>query len=185
MKEGSTVQNIGNRIRELRVKNNLTQEKLASYLNVSFQTVSKWETGVNMPDLAALVPLAKLLRTTTDILLGNEQPSGETDERRQKLEAAWDAELYGLQEGEKLIAAAQALVSAYPDNLVYWCWLAYGERIRAYELHDKESDDMLNRSLRHYIMVIEDCEETYWREEALESAVNILANLGRQEEARQ
>jgi len=179
------MQNIGKRIKELRIKNNLTQEKLASYLNVSFQTVSKWETGVNMPDLAALVPLAKLLRTTTDILLGNEQPSGETDERRQKLEAAWNAERYGVQDGEKLISAAEALVSAYPDNLVYWCWLAYGERIRAYELHDKESDDMLNRSLKHYIMVIEDCEETYWREEALESAVNILSNLGRQEEALQ
>ena len=39
------MQNIGKRIKELRIKNNLTQEKLASYLNVSFQTVSKWETG--------------------------------------------------------------------------------------------------------------------------------------------
>ena len=179
------MQNIGKRIKELRIKNNLTQEKLASYLNVSFQTVSKWETGVNMPDLAALVPLAKLLRTTTDILLGNEQPSGETDERRQKLEAAWNAERYGVQDGEKLISAAEALVGAYPDNPVYWCWLAYGERIRAYELHGEESVNMETRSLKHYIMVIEDCEETYWREEALESAVNILANLGRQEEALQ
>ena len=39
--------NIGKRIRELRQKNDFTQEKLAGYLNVSFQTVSKWETGVS------------------------------------------------------------------------------------------------------------------------------------------
>ena len=179
------MQNIGKRIRELRRKNHLTQEKLAAYLNVSFQTVSKWETGVNMPDLTALVPLAKLLHTTTDILLGNEQLSGEMDEYRQELEAAWKAARFGVQEGEKLIFAAEALVSIYPDNPVYWCWLAYSEKIRAYELHGEASENMLTRSLKHYIMVIEDCEEMYWREEALEGAVHILVNLGKQEEALQ
>ncbi len=179
------MQNIGKRIRELRVKNNLTQEKLASYLNVSFQTVSKWERGTNSPDLSYIVPLANLLHTTTDFLLGNETQTGETDVRRQELEKAWKTERYGLQDGEKLIAAAQALVSAYPDNPVYWCWLAYGERIRAYELRDKDWEDMLNRSLGHYRMVIDDCEETNWREEALESAVYILNNLDKCEEALQ
>ncbi len=179
------MQNIGKRIRELRLKNHLTQEKLASYLNVSFQTVSKWENGINTPDLSCIVPLANLLHTTTDVLLGNEPLAGERDTQRQELEKAWEAERYGLQNGETLIAAAQALVSAYPDNLVYWCWLAYGEKIRAYELHGKESEDMLMRSLKHYKMVIEDCNESYWREEALESAVYILNNLDKCEEALQ
>jgi len=179
------MQNIGKRIKELRITNNLTQEKLASYLNVSFQTVSKWENEINTPDLSFIVPLANLLHTTTDFLLGKEPSAGTTDARRQKLEKAWDAERHGLQEGEKLIAAAQALVSAYPDNLVYWCWLAYGERIRAYELHDKEAEDMYARSLKHYKMVIDDCQESYWCEEALEDAVNILANLDKREEALQ
>ena len=36
---------IGEKIKEYRNKNNMTQEQLASYLNVTFQTVSKWETG--------------------------------------------------------------------------------------------------------------------------------------------
>ena len=36
------MQNIGKRIRELRKKNDLTQEKLADYLGVSYQAVSKW-----------------------------------------------------------------------------------------------------------------------------------------------
>ena len=42
--------NIGQKIKELRKKNDLTQEKLADYLGVSYQAVSKWETGVNTPD---------------------------------------------------------------------------------------------------------------------------------------
>lgn len=182
------MENIGKRIRELRKKNDLTQEKLANYLNVSFQTVSKWEIGVNTPDLSFIVPLAKLLHTTTDVLLGYVPLPEESDSRRKELEDAWKAERYGLQEGEKMIAAAQALVNAYPDNPVYWCWLAYGERLRAFEqlqndMNFEKYKTMLKQSLGHYEMVIEDCKEEYWREEALESAVYILCTLNRQAEA--
>ena len=61
---------IGERIKQLRKKNDLTQEKLADYLCVSYQAVSKWECGLSSPDLALIVPLAKLLNVTTDELLG-------------------------------------------------------------------------------------------------------------------
>ena len=61
---------LGERIKELRKKNDFTQEKLADYLCVSYQAVSKWECGLSSPDIALLVPLAKLLKVTTDELLG-------------------------------------------------------------------------------------------------------------------
>ena len=43
---------IGEKIKQLRKKNDLTQEKLADYLCVSYQAVSKWECGLSSPDIA-------------------------------------------------------------------------------------------------------------------------------------
>ena len=49
---------IGCFLKELRKEHNLTQEQAAEVLNVSARTVSRWETGNNMPDLSVLVELA-------------------------------------------------------------------------------------------------------------------------------
>ena len=48
---------IGNFIRDLRKEKNLTQEELAEHFNVARRTVSRWETGVNAPDLGILVEM--------------------------------------------------------------------------------------------------------------------------------
>ena len=45
---------IGLFLKKLRNENNLTQEILAEKLNVSSRTVSRWETGSNMPDISML-----------------------------------------------------------------------------------------------------------------------------------
>ena len=79
---------IGEKIKELRKKNDLTQEKLADYLCVSYQAVSKWECGLSSPDLSLIVPLAKLLRVTTDELLGMTPP--ETDNRKLEYDALYE-----------------------------------------------------------------------------------------------
>ena len=42
---------IGNKIMELRKKNNLSQEELAEKVGVARQTISKWELGETAPDL--------------------------------------------------------------------------------------------------------------------------------------
>ena len=50
---------IGAFLKSLRKEKNLTQEQLAEQLNVSGRTVSRWETGSNMPDISLLVELAE------------------------------------------------------------------------------------------------------------------------------
>ena len=60
---------INEKIYSLRKKNNLSQEELADKLNVSRQTVSKWELGDSCPDFDKIVPLCELFGITTDELL--------------------------------------------------------------------------------------------------------------------
>jgi len=61
---------IGQNIKKFRTKNNVTQEKLADYLSVSYQAVSKWERNEAYPDITTLPALARFFNTTTDELLG-------------------------------------------------------------------------------------------------------------------
>ena len=49
---------IGEFLKQLRKEKNMTQEQLAEKLYVTGRTVSRWETGNNMPDLGILVELA-------------------------------------------------------------------------------------------------------------------------------
>ncbi|MDE6748354.1 MAG: methyltransferase domain-containing protein [Lachnospiraceae bacterium] len=65
------------RIADLRKKNKVTQQELADSIGVSFQTVSKWETGINMPDITVLPLLAEYFSVSTDQLLGLKPLDGE------------------------------------------------------------------------------------------------------------
>lgn len=53
----------------LRKANNLTQEQLAEKLDVSRQSVSKWESGQATPELDKIVALSAIFDVTTDYLL--------------------------------------------------------------------------------------------------------------------
>lgn len=60
---------IGAYISLLRRQRGLSQRELATRLGVSYQAVSKWENGENLPDASLLLPLAEALHTTADVLL--------------------------------------------------------------------------------------------------------------------
>ena len=63
--------NIGSNISELRKKNNYTQEKLAEQLNVSRQTISKWELNETSPSLEDATRLAKIFHVSLNELVGD------------------------------------------------------------------------------------------------------------------
>lgn len=50
----------GQKIKKLRTESNLTQKDLADKMNVTFQTVSKWENDTNEPDITNIKELAKI-----------------------------------------------------------------------------------------------------------------------------
>ncbi len=51
---------ISEKVLQLRKANNLTQEELAEKLNVSRQSVSKWESGQTIPELEKLIALSEV-----------------------------------------------------------------------------------------------------------------------------
>ena len=59
---------LGEKIKSLRKERNISQEVLANYLGVSFQAVSKWETGSTMPDVTVIPAIASFFRVSTDEL---------------------------------------------------------------------------------------------------------------------
>lgn len=69
---------IGEIIRNCRKKENLTQEQVANYLNISAPAVNKWENGISYPDIALLSPLARVLKIDVNTLLAfNEELTAE------------------------------------------------------------------------------------------------------------
>ena len=64
---------IGTFLQELRKEKGLTQEQLAEQLGVARRTVSRWETGANMPDLDILVELSDLYAVDLREILNGEK----------------------------------------------------------------------------------------------------------------
>lgn len=58
------------KIAELRKEKGIGQQELAENLGVSFQSVSKWETGITMPDITLLPEISKYFDVTVDEILG-------------------------------------------------------------------------------------------------------------------
>ena len=54
---------------KLRKNNNMSQEQLADRLGVSRQAVSKWESGISMPDMEKIMQLCKILNCSLDDLV--------------------------------------------------------------------------------------------------------------------
>lgn len=74
---------IGNKIKQLRKLSGMTQEQLAEKLNVSRQTVSKWESGGSAPDIESIVKVSKIFQLSLDDLLqeGETVVTDKNDER--------------------------------------------------------------------------------------------------------
>ena len=66
---------IGSFLKELRKEKGITQEEFAESLNVSGRTVSRWETGVNMPDISLLVDIAGFFNVSIPEIINGERKS--------------------------------------------------------------------------------------------------------------
>ncbi len=68
-------QKVGSFLKMLRREKSLTQEQLAEQLHISGRTVSRWETGSNMPDISLLVELAEFYEVSIPEIIDGERKS--------------------------------------------------------------------------------------------------------------
>lgn len=61
----------GKIIKKIRKEHHLTQKDLANKYNVTYQAVSKWENGLNMPDISLIKEIAKDFNLSLDGLLNS------------------------------------------------------------------------------------------------------------------
>lgn len=81
----------------LRKQKGWSQEELAAQMDVSRQSVSKWESGISMPDIDKIILLSQIFGTTTDYLLKEDttESNVETDEKTGNEDTVNNESMYG------------------------------------------------------------------------------------------
>lgn len=80
---------LAEKLKSLRKEKGLSQEELAAYLQISFQSVSKWERGLSYPDIQMALRIARFYEISVDELLG---AGGEEHEKIDALLQEWESD---------------------------------------------------------------------------------------------
>lgn len=99
-------------IRYYRKKENLTQEQVANYLNVSAPAVNKWENGISYPDITLLPSLARVLKIDVNTLLEFNKELTNTEVKKITKEIG---EIISKEGFEKGFERCSELVKQYPN----------------------------------------------------------------------
>ena len=75
---------LNEKLKDVRISNNMSQEQLAELLHVTRQTVSKWEQGINQPDIYTVKQYSQIFGVSLDELVCNEPQTTSTADRRRK-----------------------------------------------------------------------------------------------------
>lgn len=110
---------IGEKIKYLRKKDDVTQDKLAEYLGVTAQAISRWESEVCYPDIEILPSIASFFNITIDELMGYNISEKEQNVIIQKI-----TELMIKGNSKEAISEARCGLALYPQNYAITLLLA-------------------------------------------------------------
>ena len=104
---------IGENIKLFRKAKDITQEQLAEMLNVSSQSVSRWELGICYPDMELLPMLAEIFEITVDKLLGVDNIA-----EKKKVDEYLNRFQFAINQGkiDECISIAREGIAEYPNN---------------------------------------------------------------------
>ena len=176
------MKSIGEKIKEYRQKNHLTQEQLASCLNVTFQTVSKWETGVSSPDLSLIIPITRIFHISADELLGVNDV--EADKRYDELKQAYD-HTFKTEDFAERQRICEIAVSEYPGDMKWLINLAWVVSNRSFEYEDNDRYIAeQEKAIKLFDAVVKNCNDDVIRGNAIQGITQLLGWRDRKDEAR-
>ena len=162
---------IGEKIKNLRKKSNVTQEKFAEYLGITFQAVSRWERGDAYPDLEILPAIANYFNVTTDELLGvdimNKQEK--IDEIQKQVSANFSKGFI-----DENIAILRNAVNEFPNDfnllsaLAFYLW---------------KRDDTIKESISINERILADCDDDHIRYGVMQKLAYSYKDIGEKEKA--
>lgn len=94
---------------KLRKNNNITQEQLADMLGVSRQAVSKWESGLSIPDMEKIIEMCKIFNCQIEELLDDGVTSSHTIERNKTLKEYYESTLQFITKTYKMFCSMKFL----------------------------------------------------------------------------
>lgn len=164
---------VGKNIKKLREKKSLTQEKLANFLGVTPQAISRWENETGYPDIELLPLIANFFDVTIDELLDREI-------EKNKLEIQDGIKeidrLHSIGEKEKRKELIIKLYNKYPYNfniINYYIW------VLTYDEENKDYDNIEKLCL----LILEECNDEQIRYSAIECLSNYYSVKGDKKKA--
>ena len=170
--------NLGNKIKELRTKNRMTQEKLAEFLGTTSKSVSRWEQSITYPDITLLPLIASIFETTTDELLGYK-----LSEREREL-ADIKKEMDRLTEvgtDQEKLSFARTSFTKFPNNIKIKGYLASCLADEWINTHD---ETLYNETEILCLSIIDECSDENIRYDAIFTLYYMYSNSGKPEKAK-
>lgn len=173
--KGDKLMTIGERIKALRKKNDLTQEKLADYLRVSYQAVSKWECGIASPDISLIVPLTRILNVSADELFGlNENIP---DKLAEELEKSYE-ETFRDGDEKRRLKIIESAIKELPGDMKWldrYAWEIWS--LAVCEKDDTVYKQQREKAIKLFETVIENCNDDEIKCSAITGIVQCLSGV--------
>lgn len=186
---------LGEKIRDLRKKQNRTQENIADALGVTGQAVSRWEQGISYPDMELVPSIANYFGITIDELFGYE------NDRDHRIDAILEKnEILGredmgvdvhLDERIKLLRDAltefpsnEKLLFALADTLSQAGWIRLGEDFIEdddYQVHNiayHQQNPYWNEAMPIFARLIDEAKDDQLRYRAVRALILLYNNIG-------
>ena len=113
---------LADKIIEERKRIGLSQEELAEKLNVSRQSVSKWEGAQSIPDINRIIMLAEIFGVTTDYLLKDDAVRDAGDSVKESAEHPRNARKLSLEEASEFLRLRKSYAPKFALGVMLCIW---------------------------------------------------------------